>query len=55
LRDHGLDGEPSDNTICKHGEVSSSIRSMIFYPRKKKMKLLYGYPCQNEYEEFTFS
>lgn len=54
LRDHGSDGEPSDLTICKHGEISSSLRSMIFYPRLKKMKLLYGYPCQNEYEEFTF-
>jgi len=53
LRDHDSDGEPSDNTICKHGEISSSLRSMIFYPRRKKMKLLYGYPCQNEYEEFS--
>ena len=55
LMDHGVDGEPSDNTICRHGDVSSSLRSMIFYPRLKKMKLLYGHLCQNEYEEFTFS
>ena len=54
LRDHGVEDEPSDTTICKHGEVGSSLRSMIFYPRLKKMKLLYGSPCQNEYEEFYF-
>ena len=54
LRDHGVDDEPSDTTICRHGEISSSLRSMIFYPRQKKMKLLYGYPCQNEYQEFSF-
>lgn len=55
LRDHGVDDEPSYITICMHGEISSSLRSTIFYPRQKKMKLLYGHPCQNEYEEFTFS
>jgi predicted choloylglycine hydrolase len=54
LRDHGVEGEPSYTTICVHGEISSSLRSMIFYPRRKRMKLLYGYPCQNEYEEFYF-
>ena len=55
LRDHGAGGEPSDKTLCVHGEISSSLRSMIFYPRLRKMKLLYGRPCQNEFEEFTFS
>ena len=55
LRDHGPGGELSDNTICRHGEFSSSLRSMIFYPGLRKMKLLYGHPCQNEYQEFTFS
>jgi predicted choloylglycine hydrolase len=55
LRDHGADGEPSNNTICRHGETSSSLRSMIFYPRQRSMRLLYGQPCQNEYEEFNFS
>ena len=54
LRDHGADREPSQTTICVHGEISSSLRSMIFYPRQQKMKLLYGQPCQNEYEEFLF-
>ena len=47
-----MEDEPSYTTICVHGEISSSLRSMIFYPRLKRMKLLYGYPCQNEYEEF---
>ena len=55
LRDHDADGEPSNNTIYRHGEITSSLRSMIFYQRQKKMKLLYGQPCQNEYEELNFS
>lgn len=55
LRDHGKNNHPSMNTICRHGEVGSSIRSMVFYPEKKAMKVLYGRSCQNEYTEFKFS
>ena len=41
-----MEDEPSYTTICVHGEISSSLRSMIFYPRQKRMKLLHGHPCQ---------
>jgi predicted choloylglycine hydrolase len=54
LRDHGKDDKPSWTTICRHGKYGSTLRSMIFYPDRKTMKVLYGRPCQNEYVEFTF-
>jgi len=55
LRDHGKDNKPSNLTICQHGEYISTLRSVIFYPNRKTIKVLYGNPCQNEYAEFTFS
>lgn len=55
LRDHGKDDTPSMLTICRHDKnYASTLRSMIFYPKTKTMKVLYGNPCQNEYEEFRF-
>ena len=54
LRDHGKDNKPSMMTICRHSEVASTLRSTIFYPDRKAIKVLYGNPCQNEYAEFTF-
>ena len=55
LRDHGKDNKPSMFTICRHAEYASTLRSVIFYPNRKAIKLLYGNPCQNEYTEFKFS
>lgn len=52
LRDHGNDDHPSNMTICQHGEYMSTLRSMIFYPQRKTVKILYGNPCKNEYTEF---
>lgn len=55
LRDHGKDDTPSMLTICRHDKnYASTLRSMIFYPKLKTMKVLHGNPCQNEYEEFRF-
>ncbi len=55
LRDHGREGVPSVYTICKHGEPACTHRSMIFYPNKKKIKMLFGNPCQNDYQEIGFT
>jgi len=55
LRDHGKDNKPSMLTICRHAEYASTLRSVIFYPNRKIIKVLYGKPCQNEYTEFKFS
>ncbi len=55
LRDHGKENKPSFLTICRHDEYASTLRSVIFCPNRKSMKVLYGKPCQNQYEEFRFS
>ncbi len=52
LRDHGEENRPSFLTICRHDEYASTLRSVIFYPKRKTMKVLCGKPCQNQYEEF---
>lgn len=54
LQDHGKDNNPSMLTICRHDDYASTIRSVIFYPNRKTLKVLYGNPCQNEYTEFVF-
>ena len=55
LRDHGREGVPSVYTICKHGEPGCTHRSMIFYPNRKTIKMLFGNPCQQgEYQEMSF-
>lgn len=55
LRDHGVDRKPSRNTICRHDEFASTLRSMIYYPEKRIIKVMYGRPCENEYSEIKFS
>lgn len=55
LRDHGREGVPSVHTICKHGEPGCTHRSMIFYPKRKTIKMLFGNPCQGGYQEINFS
>lgn len=55
LRDHGENNEPSFLTICRHDMDNSTLRSVIFCPNRKSMKVLYGKPCQNQYDEFKFS
>lgn len=55
LCDHGEDNEPSFLTIYRHDMDASTLRSVIFCPNRKSMKVLYGKPCQNQYDEFKFS
>jgi len=55
LRDHGQNNNPSNLTICQHGSYVSTLRSVIFYPNRKIIKVLYGNPCKNEYVQFGFS
>jgi predicted choloylglycine hydrolase len=56
LSDHGAQElPPSMLTICMHNPRFSTTRSEIFYPKTRKVKILYGHPCKNKYEELTFS
>lgn len=55
LSDHGQDNKPSNLTLCQHGDYNSTLRSVIFYPDRRMLKVLYGKPCQNTFSEFSFS
>ena len=55
LRDHGSENSPSDSTVCMHSEMSGTTRSMIMYPNTRLIKVLFGHPCENEYQEIRFS
>lgn len=58
MQDHGQENEPSIMTICRHSPspaFSPTLRSMILFPNRKALKVLYGNPCQNQYVEFSFS
>ncbi len=54
LRDHGKENVPTDSTICMHGKWFSTWRSMVMYPKSRTMQLLFGHPCENEYQEIKF-
>lgn len=54
MRDHGLDGKPSNNTICWHGPVISTTMSIIFNLNRRTLSALIGNPCESEYKEFCF-
>jgi hypothetical protein len=55
LSDHGQDNTPSNLTLCQHGNYLSTLRSGMFYPKQRQLKVLYGNPCQNTFSEFAFS
>lgn len=55
MSDHGADAEPSRLTICRHHDLTSTLYTVLFYPERRIMKVLYGNPCQNELSEMVFS
>jgi predicted choloylglycine hydrolase len=55
LRDHGSENKPSDSTVCMHSEMSGTTRSIVMYPNRRLIEVLFGHPCKNEYQEIRFS
>ncbi|MFH1537832.1 MAG: C45 family peptidase [bacterium] len=53
FRDHGPGGSPSDNTLCRHSDYFNTTCSVVFYPARRSMKVMYGNPCRTEYQEFS--
>lgn len=53
LCDHA-NGVGSENTICRHGEFFNTQVSAIFYPRRRKILIAFGYPCSSEFQEYIF-
>jgi len=54
LKDHEENETGDRTTICSHGDYSSTISSLVFYPQRKTMEILYGKPCSGvTYQEFV--
>jgi len=51
--DHGPGGNPSDNTVCRHSDYFTTTCSVMIYPARCAMKVMYGNPCSLEYDEFS--
>ncbi len=51
LRDHGKDHIPSADTICRHGDTSKTVFSMVINLATGVVELTSGNPCQNKFEK----
>jgi predicted choloylglycine hydrolase len=54
MSDHGADAEPSRLTICRHDGLASTLYTVVYYPERRTMKVLYGNPCMNMLSEMVF-
>jgi len=56
MSDHGADGEPSLNTICKHSSYWNTTASLQLFPASRSMRVAFDFTCQARdkglYEEF---
>lgn len=55
MRDHGADAEPSRLTICRHDDLANTLYTLVYYPERRSIKVLYGNPCQNGLSEMVFN
>ncbi len=42
-------------SICRHDELAQSIMGYIMIARERTLLVSFGYPCENEFEAFTFT
>jgi len=54
MSDHGADEEPSRLTICRYDDLVSTLYTLVYYPERRNMKVLYGNPCMNMLSEMVF-
>jgi len=45
---------PSENTICRHGGFFRTQVSAVFYPRRRRALVAFGFPCESEFAEYIF-
>ena len=50
LRDHGSSGIGSNNTVCRHSKISSTISSSIFFPSSLRMLFCNKPPCSGTFQ-----
>lgn len=49
LADHGPAGEGSDYTVCRHGPYYATTCSVMLFPRRREVKVMFGSPCAGEF------
>ncbi len=42
-------------SMCQHGPVMHSVIGYVMIPAERRMLIARGYPCQNEFKEYTFA
>jgi hypothetical protein len=54
LADHGDTAGGSNNSVCRHSDIGSTIASAIFFPGMPGVLYCHGKPCATGFELFTF-
>jgi hypothetical protein len=49
LADHGETGRGDDQTICRHGPFYTTTCSVLLYPRRRAVEVMFGPPCGHQY------
>ena len=49
VSDHGKDGKGGDLTICRHGPYYATTCSVLLFPRRRQIKVMFGSPCSAEF------
>jgi hypothetical protein len=52
LRSHGDSAMGSNNTVCRHSKISSTIASLIFMPSSQTIYFCHGAPCSGRYRKY---
>lgn len=52
LKDHSGAQEGSNNTICRHSYISSTISSTIFFPSSLRVLYCHAPPCSGTYQTY---
>ena len=53
-RDHDESGDPSDNTICRHGEYYETTCSVMLKPLSREISVAMGSPCEVPYQVYQW-
>ncbi len=49
LGDHGATRHGDDQTICRHGPFYTTTCSVLLYPRRRMVEVMFGPPCGHQY------
>jgi hypothetical protein len=52
LSDHGESGNGSNNTVCRHSVIGSTIASAVFYPSPGRILYCHTSPCQKRFKSY---